>query len=71
MKKQKENKTTREPKTIKVSTLALGVTVLAAMVLSFVAGTVYANNYNDTVRAEAVELHKEFKKEQLKSKSEQ
>lgn len=66
MAKPKSDKPAKQPKTIKVSTLALAATVLLAMVASFIAGTVYANNYNDTVRAEAVELHKEFKKEQLK-----
>lgn len=68
MAKSKSDKPAKQPKTIKVSTLALGITVLLALVASFIAGTVYANNYNDTVRAEAVELHKEFKKEQLKER---
>lgn len=63
MAKVKSESKSKTPKTIKVSTLVLGITVVVAMALSFVAGTMYANNYNDTVKAEAVELHKEFKKE--------
>ena len=46
----------KQPKTIKVSTLIIGVIVLVSLVISFIAGTIFANKYNAQVEARAVEL---------------
>ena len=61
MSKAKATTTAKSPKTIKVSTLIIAVAVLLSMVASFIAGTVVANNYQNTVKAQAVELIKELK----------
>ena len=50
----------KEPKTIKVKTVVVAVAVFVAIVASFIAGIVYANNYNDTVQAQAIELSKQL-----------
>ena len=50
----------KEPKVIKVKTVVVAVCVFVALVASFVAGIVYANNYNDTVQAQAIELSKQL-----------
>ena len=50
----------KEPKTIKVKTVVVAVAVFVAIVVSFIAGIVYANNYNDTVQAQAIELSKQL-----------
>lgn len=53
-----KNKTTepKAPKTIKVSSVITAVVVLLALLASFIGGAYYANNYNSTVEAKAVEL---------------
>ena len=50
----------KEPKVIKVKTVVVAVAVFVALVASFIAGIVYANNYNDTVQAQAIELSKQL-----------
>lgn len=63
MAKSKVDTSTKEPrpaKTIKVSTLIISVAVVVGMIASFVGGIIVANNYNSTVKAQAVELSKEF-----------
>lgn len=50
----------KAPKTIKVSTLIISIAVVVGMIASFIGGIVVANNYNSTVKAQAVELSKEF-----------
>ena len=56
MAKAKENKTTREPKTIKVSTVVISVLVLLGLIAAFIGGIAYNETYNSTVQAKAVEL---------------
>lgn len=56
MSKTKENKATREPKTIKVSTVVISVLVLLGLIAAFIGGIAYNENYNSTVQAKAVEL---------------
>ena len=51
----------KEPKTIKVRTVVIGVAMFVALVASFIGGLVYANVYTDTVHAQAVELSKHLK----------
>lgn len=46
----------KQPKTIKLSTLIVGIAVAISLVASFIAGTVFANKYNARVEARAVEL---------------
>ena len=50
----------KAPKTIKISTLIISIAVVVGMIASFIAGIIVANNYNSTVKAQAVELSKEF-----------
>ena len=50
----------KEPKTIQVRTVVIAVAVFVALVASFVGGIIYANNYNDTVKAQAIELSKQL-----------
>lgn len=65
----KANTKATEPKakTIKVSTLIISVAVLLGLVASFVGGIYAANNYHSTVKAQAVELSKEFEAEKSKT----
>lgn len=56
MSKDKETKPTREPKTIKVSTVVISVLVLLGLIAAFIGGIAYNENYNSTVEAKAVEL---------------
>lgn len=51
----------KEPKTIKVRTVVISAAVLIALVVAFIGGIVYANNYNDSVSAKAIELSKHLK----------
>ena len=60
MAKKANTKAEPKAKTIKVSTLIISVAVLLGLVASFVGGIYAANNYNSTVKAQAVELSKEF-----------
>lgn len=56
-------KTTTEPtspRTIKVKTLVIAVAVIVGFVASFLGGIATAHSYNATVKAQAVELSKEF-----------
>lgn len=50
----------KEPKTIQVRTVVIAASVFVALVASFVGGIIYANNYNDTVKAQAIELSKQL-----------
>lgn len=52
----KEVKTTKAPKTIKVSTLVKAGVIALALIASFIAGNLTSNVYNDTVNAKALEL---------------
>lgn len=52
----KVSKNSKAPKTIKLSTLIIGIAVTVGFVISFVGGMIFANNYNDTVEAKAVQL---------------
>ena len=61
MAKSKVDTSTKEPKTIKVSTLIISIAVVVGMVASFIGGIIVANSYNSTVKAQAVELSKELK----------
>lgn len=58
--KSKATKSTKSPKTVKVSTLVIAVAVLLGLIASFIGGIVYANSYNDTVNAKAMERVKEI-----------
>ena len=63
MAKSKVDTSTKEPKapkTIKVSTLIISIAVVVGLIASFIGGIVVANSYNSTVKAQAVELSKEF-----------
>lgn len=63
MAKSKVDTSTEEPKqvkTIKISTLIISIAVLIGMIASFIGGIFAANNYSLTVKAQAVELSKEF-----------
>lgn len=60
-KKEQKAKVVKQPKTIKLSTLLIAVAVIVAMVASFIGGVVYTNNYNHTIKAQAIELSKELK----------
>lgn len=60
-KKQTPVQEPKAPKTIKVSSLVIAVAVAVGLVTSFIGGINYANNYNDTVKAQAIELSKELK----------
>ena len=59
-KKQTPVQEPKQAKTIKVSTLIISIAVVVGMVASFIGGICVANNYNSTVKAQAVELSKEF-----------
>lgn len=59
---KKEQKAMKETKTIKVSTLIIGIAVFIGLVASFIGGIVTANHYKDTVHAQAVELSKTLDK---------
>lgn len=54
--KEMSENSKKQPKTIKVSTLIVGIAVAIGLVVSFIAGTVFANKYNAQVEARAVEL---------------
>ena len=56
MSKNTTTKQTKEPKTIKVRTVVISMAVIIGLIASFIGGIVYANNYNDTVKAQAFEL---------------
>ena len=49
----------KEPKTIQVKTVVISVAVFVALVASFIGGIVFANSYNDNVKAQAIELSKQ------------
>lgn len=57
---KKKEKQMKQPKTIKVSTLLIGIGVFIALVAAFYCGTVVANNYKETVQAQALELSKKI-----------
>jgi hypothetical protein len=57
----KTTKVAKAPKTVKVSTIVISVAVALGFVASFIGGVVYANHYNATVKAQAIELSKELK----------
>ncbi len=44
----------KEPKVIKVKTVVVAVAMFVALVASFVSGIVFANSYNDNVKAQAI-----------------
>ena len=54
-KSKSPTKTKSEPKVIKVSTLVKAGIVALAIIASFVAGVVMADNFNQTVEAKALE----------------
>lgn len=51
----------KQPKTIKLSTLIVAIGVVIGLITSFVAGTMFANHYNKTVEARAIELASKIK----------
>lgn len=55
MTKKSTTTDSNSPRTIKVSTLIIATLVLLGLVASFIGGTIYANNYNSTVEAKALE----------------
>ena len=57
---KKVDTSTKEPRTVKVSTLIISIAVVVGLIISFIGGIIVANNYNSTVKAQAVELSKEF-----------
>ena len=44
------------PKTIKLSTVIWSISVVVAIIAGFIGGVVVTNKYNDTVKAQAVDL---------------
>ena len=52
----------KEPRTIKVRTVVISVAVFIALIASFIAGTIAATHYTDTVHAQAIELSLKLKK---------
>ena len=60
-KKQTPVQEPKQAKTIKVTTLVISIAVVVGMIASFVGGIFVANNYQNTVKAQAVELSKELK----------
>lgn len=46
----------KQPKTIKLSTLIVGIAVAISLVVSFIGGMVFANKYNARVEARAAEI---------------
>lgn len=62
MVKSKVPTTTSEksPRTIKVKTLVIAIAVVIGLIASYIGGIATANSYNDTVKAQAIELSKEF-----------
>lgn len=66
MVKNKADTSAKTPRVIKVSTVITSVVVLLALLASFIGGVVYANTYNSTVKAQAVEMSKEFKSKDQK-----
>lgn len=51
----------KEPKVIKVKTVVVAVAMFVALVASFISGIVFANSYNDNVKAQAIELSKQVR----------
>jgi len=54
-KNKKENEMAKAPKTIKVRTLIVSIAIILGFIASFIGGVVFANNFNDTVEAKALE----------------
>lgn len=54
--KEMSENSKKQPKTIKLSTLIIGIAVAISLVASFIAGTVFSNKYNAQVEARAIEL---------------
>lgn len=50
-----KEKQVKEPKVIKVSTVVISVLVVIGLIVSFVAGNIYANKHNDMIEEKTLE----------------
>ena len=64
MAKSKADTSAKTPKTVKVSTIMYAVGIIVSLAVGFYAGTYATNHYNNTVKAQAVQLTKELKADQ-------
>ena len=56
VKTMSEKITNKAARTVKLSTIIWSVAVVVAIIAGFIGGVVVANKYNDTVKAQAVDL---------------